>query len=76
MRSLPKPMLIRCRHGSDRTGLATALYLAALTGASETGAEDQLSSRFGHFAVSYLSGAWPMDEGRERLEASLGHVES
>ena len=76
MRSLPKPLLVHCRHGSDRTGLAMALYLAALSGASEAEAEGQLSLRFGHFAVPYLSDAWPMDESWEQLEPGLGYVES
>ena len=35
MRDLPKPLLVHCRHGSDRTGLAASLYLAAIKGAGE-----------------------------------------
>lgn len=76
MRRLPKPLLVHCRHGSDRTGLAMALYLAAISGADEETAEGQLSLRFGHFAVPVLSDAWPMDESWERLESGLGFVES
>ncbi|MGO6986949.1 tyrosine-protein phosphatase, partial [Rhizobium leguminosarum] len=30
MRSAPKPVLIHCKAGADRTGLASALYLAAV----------------------------------------------
>ncbi|WP_128513796.1 phosphatase domain-containing protein [Tabrizicola thermarum] len=72
MRDLPKPLLVHCRHGADRTGLAMSLYLAAISGADEATAERQLSLRFGHFAVPVLSDAWPMDETWERLEPSLG----
>jgi protein tyrosine/serine phosphatase len=76
MRGMPKPLLVHCRHGSDRTGLAMSLYLAAISGADEETAEGQLSLWFGHFAVPVLSDAWPMDESWERLEKGLGFVES
>jgi len=71
MRSLPKPILIHCHAGSDRTGLAAALYLAAIDGDDEETAEAQLSFRFGHVGLPF-SQAWPMDQTWERLEASLG----
>lgn len=73
MRDLPKPLLVHCRHGADRTGLAMALYLAALAGQGEEVAESQLSLRYGHFAVPYLSDAWPMDQSWEQMEQSLGY---
>jgi protein tyrosine/serine phosphatase len=76
MRSLPKPLLIHCRHGSDRTGLAAALYLAAVQGVDEEVAEQQLSLRYGHFAVPYLSDAYPMDQTWERMEPILGFKDS
>lgn len=72
LREMPKPLLVHCRHGSDRTGLAMSLYLAAISGADEETAEGQLSLWFGHFAVPVLSDAWPMDESWERLEPGLG----
>ena len=72
MRNLPKPLLVHCRHGSDRTGLAMSLYLAAISGADEETAEGQLSLWFGHFAVPVLSDAWPMDQSWEQLEPGLG----
>lgn len=72
MREMPKPLLVHCRHGSDRTGLVMSLYLAAISGADEETAEGQLSLWFGHFAVPVLSDAWPMDESWERLEPGLG----
>jgi protein tyrosine/serine phosphatase len=73
MRDMPKPLLVHCRHGSDRTGLAMSLYLAAISGADEATAEGQLSLWFGHFAVPVLSDAWPMDESWERLEKGFGY---
>jgi protein tyrosine/serine phosphatase len=71
MRSLPKPLLIHCKHGSDRTGLLSALYLAAIKGEDAEIADQQLSIYFGHFAVPYLSAAYPMDESWDRLEIAL-----
>lgn len=76
MREMPKPLLVHCRHGSDRTGLAMSLYLAAISGADEATAEGQLSLWFGHFAVPVLSDAWPMDQSWERLEQGFGFGES
>jgi protein tyrosine/serine phosphatase len=76
MRDMPKPLLVHCRHGSDRTGLAMSLYLAAVRGVDEETAEGQLSLWYGHFAVPYLSDAWPMDQSWDRLEKGLGFGES
>lgn len=76
MEALPKPLLIHCRHGSDRTGLASALYLAAIAGAGELKAERALSVRYGHFAIPWLSAAWPMSESFEKLEPWLGFENS
>ncbi|MDX2074400.1 MAG: dual specificity protein phosphatase family protein [Alphaproteobacteria bacterium] len=50
MRSAPKPILIHCRGGSDRTGLASALYLAFISKKSEFQAELQLTPLYGHVA--------------------------
>lgn len=76
MRDLPTPILIHCEHGSDRSGLASALYLAAVAGADEDEAEGQLSIAYGHFSVPWLSATWPMDESFERLEPMLGFAHS
>ena len=72
MRVMPKPLLVHCRHGSDRTGLAMSLYLAAISGTDEATAEGQLSLWYGHFGLPVLSDAWPMDQSWERLEPGLG----
>lgn len=76
MRTLPKPLLIHCKHGSDRTGLLSALYLAAIKGEDAETAENQLSLYFGHFAVPYLSAAYPMDESWEHIETALKFAEN
>ncbi|MDN5927079.1 MAG: tyrosine-protein phosphatase [Hyphomicrobiales bacterium] len=71
MKSAPKPILIHCRAGSDRAGLASALYLAALAKAGEETSEMQLSIRFGHFAIPVV-GTYGMDETFEAMEPLLG----
>jgi protein tyrosine/serine phosphatase len=72
MRAAPKPILIHCRSGSDRTGLAAVMYLQQIAGIDEETAEAQLSPVFGHIGIPYLSTAYAMDETWESLEAALG----
>jgi protein tyrosine phosphatase (PTP) superfamily phosphohydrolase (DUF442 family) len=48
LRDAPKPLLIHCRAGSDRTGLASAIYVAS-HGGSYRKACEQLSLYYGHF---------------------------
>ncbi|MFB9984376.1 tyrosine-protein phosphatase [Mesorhizobium kowhaii] len=71
MKSAPKPLLIHCQAGSDRSGLAAALYLAALEKAGEEKSEAQLSIRFGHIAIPLL-GTYEMDQSFEAMEPLLG----
>jgi len=72
---VPRPILVHCRSGVDRTGLAAALYLAAVKKADEFTAETQLSVLFGHISLPF-SPFYAMDETFERLEASLGYPDS
>jgi protein tyrosine phosphatase (PTP) superfamily phosphohydrolase (DUF442 family) len=44
----PEPMLIHCQSGSDRSGLASAIFLLLKTDATVAQAGGQLSLRFGH----------------------------
>lgn len=53
IRNAPKPILVHCKSGSDRTGLVSALYLFS-RGESAKNAEKELSLRYGHFP--YLVG--------------------
>ena len=75
MRSVPKPVLIHCRAGSDRSGLAAALYLAAVAKAGEEKSEAQLSIRYGHIAIPVL-GTYEMDQSFEAMEPLLGFFDS
>ncbi len=45
----PKPILIHCQSGADRTSLVSAVYLYAVAHKSYEEASEQLSIRYGHF---------------------------
>jgi protein tyrosine/serine phosphatase len=49
VRDAPKPILVHCRDGADRTGLVSGLYLAEILGRNQDVAYDQLSLGYGHF---------------------------
>jgi protein tyrosine phosphatase (PTP) superfamily phosphohydrolase (DUF442 family) len=69
LRDSPKPLLIHCRAGSDRTGLACALYVAS-HGGSYRDAQDQLSLFYGHFPY-FGSRSVAMDVTLERFFESV-----
>ncbi|HQS44922.1 MAG TPA: tyrosine-protein phosphatase [Xanthobacteraceae bacterium] len=71
METAEKPILIHCQAGSDRTGLASALYLAAIKKADEAEAEGQLSIRYGHFSLPFIP-EYAMDRTFEAMEPELG----
>lgn len=48
IREMPKPMVIHCKSGSDRTGLAATIYLHVFKGVPLGEARTQLSPRFIH----------------------------
>ncbi len=75
MATAPKPLLIHCNSGSDRTGLAAALYVASIAKRGEEAAEDQLSLRFGHLSLPFIP-EYAMDETWEKLEPWLGFTDS
>ena len=49
VRRAPKPLLIHCKSGADRTGLVAALYRFVVDGASPAAADRELSLVYGHF---------------------------
>ena len=75
MRNAPKPLLIHCKSGSDRTGLVAALYRFSETGAAAAEADRELSLVYGHFPyLTSRSGAmddsfWAFVHSRARAEA-------
>jgi protein tyrosine phosphatase (PTP) superfamily phosphohydrolase (DUF442 family) len=74
VRTAPKPLLIHCKSGADRSGLIAALYRFSETGASASEADQELSLVYGHFPyLTSRSGA--MDDSfrayvKERAGAS------
>ncbi|WP_245419637.1 dual specificity protein phosphatase family protein [Phyllobacterium salinisoli] len=70
-----KPLLIHCKAGADRSGLVSALYLAAVRKTGEAAAERQISIRYGHFSLPFIS-TYAMNRTFESLEPSLGFSNS
>jgi protein tyrosine/serine phosphatase len=73
LRTAPKPLLIHCRAGSDRTGLACAIYVAS-AGGSYREACEQLSLYYGHFPF-WGSPTVAMDNTLERFFLGLAGQE-
>jgi protein tyrosine/serine phosphatase len=75
LREAPKPILVHCQQGADRTGLVSALYLLS-RGADAAVAEQELSLlRYGHFP--YLgSKTRAMDESLQTYVAASRPNES
>ncbi len=71
MANAAKPLLIHCKAGADRAGLASALYLAAIAKEGEVAAEGQISIRYGHISLP-ISPTYAMDTTFEELEPWLG----
>ncbi|WP_371076581.1 MULTISPECIES: dual specificity protein phosphatase family protein [unclassified Sinorhizobium] len=76
LKAAPKPILIHCEAGADRSGLASVIYSERVAGINEDVAEHQLSILFGHIGIPYLSAAFAMDESWEDLERYFHVVES
>jgi protein tyrosine/serine phosphatase len=75
VRKAPKPLLIHCKSGADRTGLVAALYRFAETGASAAQADRELSLVYGHFpyltsrSVAMDDSFWAFVHGTARASA-------
>jgi protein tyrosine/serine phosphatase len=70
-----KPILVHCQSGSDRSGLVSALYVAAIAKLGEEAAESQISFRYGHIPLS-ISAPYAMDRSFEAFEPLLGFPNS
>lgn len=71
LRNAEGPVLIHCRSGADRTGLASVLYLQQIAGVDEETAEWQLSPLFGHLNLPFLK-EYAMDDTWEAFEKRVG----
>ena len=61
LRAAPKPVLIHCKAGSDRTGLVSALYCLTLKGETPAQADRELSVWYGHVPQIPLANTIAMD---------------
>ncbi len=71
LRNAEKPVLIHCEHGANRTGLASAIYMAAVAGKSEAAAEFQLSPYYGHVPIPGI-GRYEMYQSWDDFEETIG----
>jgi len=71
LRKVQKPVLVHCMSGADRSGLVSALYVAAVAKLGEEAAESQISFRYGHIPL-WFSPAYAMTRSFEALEPALG----
>jgi protein tyrosine/serine phosphatase len=69
----PKPALIHCKSGADRTGLVSALYLYCFEGKSADAASRQLSVRYGHVPYLFWSDTAAMDRSFWRYVGDHNH---
>lgn len=75
MHDAPKPLLVHCRAGADRTGLASAFYVAGVAKLGEEPAERQLWLHYGHLPF-YFNEAFAMNRTFERMEPYFGFFDS
>lgn len=72
LRDAPRPIMVHCEGGADRSGLVSVIYLQQIAKVDEEVAERQLSLRYGHVAIPYVSRSFAMDESWEKLEKVFG----
>lgn len=71
MRNAEGPILVHCKSGADRTGLASVMYLQQIAGVDEKTAEWQLTPLFGHLNIPF-TGVYAMDDTWEQFEKLVG----
>jgi protein tyrosine/serine phosphatase len=71
LKTAKKPILIHCNWGSDRTGLAAALYGLTVKKMTADAAAGQLSFRYGHFPW-LMSQTGAMDRTFWRVANAMG----
>lgn len=73
LKSAPKPILIHCEGGADRSGLASVLYMQQIAGVQEEKAEQQLwPVLYGHVGIPYVTKAYAMDRSWLEFEKAFG----
>jgi len=67
LRGAPKPLLIHCGGGSDRSGFVSALYLLRIENRPPAEAAKQLGIRYGHFPYLHRRRSAAMDRSFQRV---------
>jgi len=73
LRDVPRPFLLHCEGGADRSGLASALYELDVLGFAPEVADNQLTFRYGHFPwLTSKTGAmdrtfWRVADARRKI---------
>jgi protein tyrosine/serine phosphatase len=70
LRTAPKPLLVHCKSGADRAGLASALYRYAIEGQPADQADDSLTLLYGHMPPWLGFASRAMDESFRRYATS------
>jgi protein tyrosine/serine phosphatase len=70
LNAAPKPILIHCKNGADRTGLAGALYLYSVEGKPVDEAAGELNLFSGHIPYLFWRKTIAMDHSFERYVKS------
>lgn len=72
-RIVPKPVLIHCKAGADRSGLAAAIWKVVIDGESATIAKRQLSIFYGHLPIGptqvmdrFFDSGYPFKNDKEK----------
>jgi protein tyrosine phosphatase (PTP) superfamily phosphohydrolase (DUF442 family) len=71
LENAPRPMLIHCKAGSDRSGLASAMYKAIRSNRIDEASRSQLSLHYGHLSIPIFA-EYAMDRSLDRF-AHLMH---
>jgi protein tyrosine/serine phosphatase len=72
LRQSPKPILVHCQSGADRSGLVAAIFLRDIAGVDAATAAGQISLYYGHIGIPYLSSTYAMDRTWQKLQAGAG----
>ena len=67
-KSAPRPLLMHCHAGADRSGLAAAMWKVVVDKASKTEAVKQLSILYGHLSIGSASA---MDDFFQKWDPDL-----
>lgn len=73
LQNAPKPILVHCEAGADRSGLASALFELVIAKRPVSIARSQLSLRYGHFPW-FGNRTVAMDNSFERFAARVAHL--